>query len=309
MALLPTNINYSGVDVNLLIQEAFAETLLYKKFNARTVESVKSAYFFFDVTTGITLQAPECCVSTFDDVTLHQRSGTICEFQGALSICYRDLIGTAREMKMRQGMNNENPLQDTDLITAITESTLADVANQWDNIALNGDTTGGVGILGLCDGLLTKFKADATVIDVTAVPANLTIAGVIGELNKVVNAIPAALQYNPKYTVKIAVSLKIARLYQQALASAQNIFIDITKSQALQYMGYELVPLAYMPDNQMFATYSDNIIMVYDSESDIANLSIYDKGAYSSCKEVEMVLNFRGAVDYGWGNQVVYYWN
>jgi hypothetical protein len=310
MALLPTNINYSGVDVNLLIQEAFADTLFHTKFGTRLVESVKSEYFFFDLSNTGELTAQDCCPSTFADVTLNQRSGSVCAFQFALSACYKDIIGTARELKMRKGNNAENILQDIDLIAGITENSISTVSTQWDNVILNGNTAGATGTyLDLCDGLLTKFKADSTVIDVTAVPGNLTVSGVIGEIDKVINAIPNSLIFNPKKVIKLGVSTKIARLYAQALANTQNLFIDITKTQVLSYMGYELVPLAFMPANQMFATYSDNFIQVYDSETDLTTLNIYDKGAYSSCKEVEFVLNFRGAIDYGFGSEIVYYWN
>ncbi|MGK3946707.1 hypothetical protein ABK046_51140, partial [Streptomyces caeruleatus] len=79
-----------------------------KTFGARIVESVKSEYFYFDVSTNVQLTVPEPCVTTFNDATLNQRSGSICSFQAAISMSYRDLIGTARELKMRQGMNDEN---------------------------------------------------------------------------------------------------------------------------------------------------------------------------------------------------------
>jgi len=310
MALLTGGpINYSGVDINLMIQEVFAETLFYKTFGARRVQSVKSQYFFWEVSTDVVLGTPECCVSTFNDGRLDQRSGSICGFQGALSMCYRDLEGTARELKLRQGMNNENILQDTELVDAIVFNMLSTISNQFDDIILNGvaviSPTPGV-YLELCDGILEKFKNDATVIDVTAVA--ITSANVFAQLDRVIAAIPAKYKRNPKFTFKINAAINIIDAFEIA-ASAININLNVIQDgQKLQYRGYELVPSIYMPNNEMFATYADNIIMVYDSESDIATAEIYDKGAYSSCKEVEFVINFRAAVDYGKGDAVVYYW-
>lgn len=309
MALNPTIITWSGKDINQMLQLIYNDSLFYTKFGALKIASVKSEYFYFDISNTFDFVTPTCCPTMNDNVDLIQRTGTICGFEMTGSICYRDLINTPREVKMLDGMNRESVLQDTELVSKLTEDILKTASTKWDDIILNGAKPIAPALpsnyLELCDGLRTKWAADANVITVAKVA--ITSANVIAQLQRVIDAIPNEIYDNPSKPVKIAVSTAILRAYRAANANILNPNLPVTQAAPLEFQGFEIVPLAYLPADEMFATFSDNIMLVYDSESDVSTLEFYDKGAYSACKEVDMVLNFRGAVDYGYGQYIVWY--
>jgi len=309
LSLLTTNINYAGKQVNEILQKAFAQTIFFKNYGARRIEAMKSKYFYWDISNSFEFQAYECCPTVLPgNVTLNQRERDMCEFMMTGVICHKDLIGTAREWMYRKGMNAESIFDDSMFISAMTENIINTAAEQLDDIILNGNTAGGTGTyLDLCDGLLTKWKADATVIDVTAVPGNITIAGITGELNKLISAIPQNLLYNSTKPMKFAVSTNIAIVYQQFLAS--NAFMNPNNVNiALNYMGIEMVPIAKLPANTMFLTYPNNIILVTDDQADFSKLVFKDQSINDICDEVKIKLQGRSAVDYGYGSDVVFYW-
>ena len=309
MSLLTTNIDYAGKQVNEIIQKAYAKTIFFKTYGARQIQAMKSKYFYWDISNSFEFAPYECCPTVLPgNVTLNQRSRDLCEFAMTGKVCHKDLIGTAREWYYAQGMNAESIFDDSMLITAMTESIINTAAAQLDDIILNGNVAGGTGTyLDLCDGLLTKWKADADVIDVTAVPANITPTAIVGELNKLISAIPTELLYNPEKPLKFAVSVDIAIAYQQFLAS--NAFMNPNNVDiSLNYMGIPIVPIAKLPAATMFLTFPNNIILVTDDMNDFSQLVFKDQSINTLCDEVHIKLQGRSGVDYGYGEYVIFYW-
>ncbi len=309
MSLLTTNIDYCGKEVTEILQKVFGETLFKSKFGARMIQAMKSKYFYFDISNSFEFAPYECCPAVLPgNVTLNQRSRDLCEFMMTGVICHKDLIGTAREWNYRKGMDAESIFDDSVFIGAMTENIIKTAGFQLDQIILNGDVAGGTGTyLDLCDGYLTKWKADATVIDVTAVPANITPTAIVGELNKLISAIPSTLLYNPNKPLKFGVSLDIAIAYQQFLAS--NAFMNPNNVDiSLNYMGIPMIPLQGLPTATMFLTYGDNLILVTDDMGDFDKLIFRDQSLSRICDEVQMKLQGRIAVDYGYGSDIVFYW-
>ena len=313
MALINTNINYSGKDINMIMQECFADTLFHKKFGARVVESIKSKYFWFDISNSIELQSFQSCPTTgFDDFTLNQNSKQLCEFMALANIDHNAVIATAREIYYKKGVLNEKIMDDSVLFNALLESMMKTIANQWDDIILNGDTAGATGTyLDLCDGFLTQWAADADVIDQPGVLANITASGIVTELNKIINAIPDCFRYgNAERIAKIGLSMDMFKAYEQFLMQTGGFNPGLslpTNAGFYSFMGLEIVPLFYLPAGTAFATWADNLMLVYDDATDFANLKVIDKSLYSSCDQLEIKLGARGGITYGYGSDIVYY--
>jgi len=309
MSLLTTNIDYCGKEVTEILQAVFGKTLFKSSYGARMIQAMKSKYFYFDISNSFEFAPYECCPLVLPgNVTLNQRSRDLCEFMMTGVVCHKDLIGTAREWNYRQGMDAESIFDDSTFISAMTENIIKTAGFQLDQIILNGDVAGGTGTyLDLCDGYLTKWKADATVIDVTAVPANITPTAIVGELNKLISVIPSTLLYNPEKPLKFGVSVDIAIAYQQFLAS--NAFMNPNAVDLrLSYMNIEMVPLQGLPTATMFLTYADNLILVTDDMGDFDKLIFRDQSLSRICDEVQMKLQGRIAVDYGYGSDIIFYW-
>jgi hypothetical protein len=308
MALLTTNIDYSGKMVNEIMQKIFVETPFYKTFGARQIVAIKSKYFYFDISNSFEFAPYECCPTVLPgNITLNQRTRDLCEFMMTGKVCHKDLISTAREMFYVQGMNAESMFDDTQLISALTANIIKTASEQLDDIILNGNTAGGTGTyLDLCDGLLTKWAVDPAVVDVTAVPGNITPTGIVGELNKMFIGLDPTLLYNTAKPLKIAVSIDIALAYQQFLAS--NAFMNPNAVDiSLNYMGVTLIPVHKLPAATMFMTYSDNVILVTDDMNDFSQLTFKDQSINTLCDEIHIKLQGRSGVDYGYGEYVVLY--
>lgn len=308
MALITTNNTWAGVDVNLFIAEAFTNTLFYKTFTPKIIEAVHCKYIYFALENSFNLQAYECCPQTgFDDVTLDQRTGELCNFMVIAKMCHQDLACTARETNYKKGMRNQKITDDSVLIDKIVQAAFNQTSVQLDNVIINGDTAAGSGYLNLCDGLLTKFNADGTVIPVSG--TTVTALNVIAELNKIYAAIPDEIKFGVNSGgLKIAVSGNIASAYMQALATSGSFFaFNPTSATPMTYLGIPLVTVTSLPADTAFATFSDNIILVTDDMVDLASMKIIDLSETTGCDQVLLKLDFRMGVDYGYGKYIVLY--
>lgn len=311
MALIKTNIDFPGKDINLIVRQILAETLFHTKFGARVIEAIKSKYFYFDISNNFEFQANDNCPTTgFDDITLNQVTKTVCEMMMIGEMSKDDLIATAREYTQRQGAKNDNVLDDTVLMEAVLANLIETAANQLDNIILNGDTvTPAPGILGLCNGFRRQWWDGGQYVPVVSVPANLVATGgaILGEIQKLIDNVNPDLMYNSRFTPKIGVSLAIARAYQQYLNQNQANNAFITEEAPLRYAGIELVPLRFLPATEMFLTNSENLIIAHDDQNDSSDFRIVDLSVNSLCDKIQMKLKVRIGVTTGIESNVVWY--
>lgn len=310
MSLLKTNIEYAGKDVNLIVRESFKDTLFIKNFGARVIESLKSKYVFYDLSTTASLAAYEKCPSTFGDATLDQRGGDLCSFQFLLEMDKDSLIGTTREYTQRMGFENDNPLDDATFQEALLEIVMGKIAEQHDDLVLNGDTVYGSDYLDICDGLIAKWLLDDSVIDVSN--TTVTTSNVLAELNKIYAAVPKQLKSQSRQggrKGKFAVSQNIFDAYLQVMAQTQSgfNFFSPDKMPVASYLGYEVICLGNLPDDTAFFTYGDNLALFYDDAADFSKLQLWDLEKTGPCDKLQMRVKFRAAVDYGIGSEIVLY--
>lgn len=308
MGFVKSNMDFNGKDINLLTHDIAIETLFYKNFGGRVVSAIKSKYYWIEVGNNFQFQAVVACPTTgFNDITMNQRSETVCEFMMIGEIDKDVLVSTVREFTQKKGAKNDNVLDDTALMAVIMENLIETAANQLDDIILNGDTAGGVGYLALCDGFLIKWQNAGGYVPVTAVPANLVASTVAGELQKLISAAPKALKSNKKFKAKFGVSSKIAEAYKEYLNGLVANIAYITEEAPLRYAGYDIVELGYLPDDVMFFTYPENLMIAMDDQNDVSDFKIVDLSTNSLCDRIQMKLKVRSGVATGYINQVVLY--
>lgn len=312
MSLLKTNIDFPGKDVNLFIQKVFADTYFHTKFGATILSAIKGKMVYHDIDDSMTLEAYAVCPTTAGgDVTLNQRNRALCSYMMTGEFDHTALIDTFVQSQYANGFRNEK-FNDTEIFAMILERAIRRAQDQWDDIILNGDAGYLPGHLGLCDGFRTLWAGDADVVDITSVPGNLDPTNIAAELNKLIDAIPNELMYSsdPDKIVKLGVSIAIAKAYGQYLTQQGNgfNFYDPTKAGLLQFNGYEIVPLNYIPATEMFATPANNLHLYYDDESDFSSFNVTDLSLTDAfCDKVRMKLKARGGVDYKYGEYVVWY--
>lgn len=310
---------YAGEDLDLVLRSVQTTSLFHSQYGAVVIPTVKSTVNYHYVTTDAELHAYESCPSPVDNIDVTPGSISVCEFQiGPITMNNNSLVDTFRQRKLAQGINSEAVTDDTILFDIIEEVVVDAAVTQWDDIILNGQSGYGTGHLSLCNGLRYRWGVETGIKEVRTVDVDLndlTAANIINAFDDVLTAANDKLQFNPNpsKTLKFGVSPKIARLWRQYLSTgggAGRYFnYDPTKKAPLMYNEMEIVPLFYLPENEMFLSYPDNFALYYDSESEVSQFLVGNKMSplTNFCNQTVAMMAFRGVVDYSFGDDIVWY--
>ncbi len=100
------------------------------------------------------------------------------------------------------------------------------------------------------DGILTRIKADASVIDLADAVA-ITSANILSVLKSVRDAIPKAIRKHNN--LKIFMSVDDADIYDDVLASREFKGSNFTETNPERYKGIKIVPMAQWPKDVIVA--------------------------------------------------------
>ena len=138
------------------------------------------------IATDAIVKNATCDFDATSTVTLTERIITPEEFQVNLQLCKKDFKSDWEAVQMGYSGFDNLPPAFADFLLSHVVAKVAEKTEQ--NIWRGVNATAGE-----FDGFQVLATADATVIDVAGVSGGVTAANVIGELGKVVDAIPAAL--------------------------------------------------------------------------------------------------------------------
>ncbi len=215
---------------------------------------------------------------------LYNASGTLTISEAVLEpkpfkinsdICFADVY-KLWDQPSPAGMNNEE--LSAELEEAIITNFAEKSAEFFDQLAWQGGVSGATGNLTLVDGFSEQLKDASSVI--TGV--TLTSANVVTEMNKLINALPAAVKKR-KENLVLFVSYKTAFLYEQNLA-AQGLQTT-AQGQTPSIYGIEVRAVGGMLDNIMVLGERSNFHVGTDLESDWSEVTLIDK-RYTTGDEV-----------------------
>jgi len=317
MALNKTNINYSGKELGYeIVKESFSNNLLHTQFGARILagpEGGKSDVVWHNVSLDLTINEKTDCPTFNTDFGLNQNTATMCEYQVAGKISHESLVGTYRELNLQPGALVERTSQDTEVFDALVDMLIRSVNQEQGILWLTADDVA-------CQpGLLTQFLDDtlgnpvpaANRID--AIAGAITPANVQGEIDKLIDALPAKYRYKGTVTPKIAVSAAIADAFLKSASyispATGTSYRDPNVNEAnLRYRNYEMVVIDGLGEKEMFMTYPDNIGLVMDGANDLTNLIVRDGLEDTTlCTQVAFRLDWRSAAFFGEGEAITFY--
>lgn len=250
--------------------------------------------------TGI-LQESDCSFTDGGTSTLSQKTLEVCPIKVNLEFCTRDFEVNYLSEQLRPGsLEAQLPASFQDYIL---DQIAKNIATDLDALAMTGDTSASPA--SLCDGFLVKWAADSAVIDVAK--TTLSASNIIAEIGKVYAAIPNTIANNGK--VKIFVSPAAVKFYKQALAALNNALIGSYNNGdfTLMYIDVPVVEVKHLPTNEMFAAEPENLWYGTDlvgDQEDILVLPMRDK---TGTPTVRIVAEFKYGVEYGIGEEIVYY--
>lgn len=269
------------------------------------VPNVKSKIKLPKYDIGNVIQEADCSWNAAGEGTLDQKAFEVCDLKVQLQYCVTTFEQNFLNEVMRPGFTGEIMPQVFE--TYVIDQIAAKTAQDMELIAWQGDTGTSSYPLSKCDGLVKRFKADSDVVDVTAT-ASVTFSNVIGEIQKVYDAIPSAVWAN-KEDLKIFVPISIAKLYRQAVANASSEAYFIG-DRPLNFLGIEIVETHGLPNGVMVAARVSNLLFLTDLVSDLPSEqapTLINMLQTTGEPNLRFFAFFKAAFNYKIGSEVVLY--
>lgn len=252
-------------------------------FGGRLIENGK-----IDVITGVkestllnlldfehTLLQPDgrdCAWTPEQIFKLSEKEVKIKTYKINLEQCIDDLERKRINVMLKPGAKN------TELPEALEEATMemlaAELSSEIEQKIFVGDSAVDANDF---DGAITVLKASSEAVKIAG--AALTKANVLGEVEKVYDAIPENVLVKglESDTVKIYVAYETMQRIKMALASISNQVVVTAynlDSETLRYLGVEIVPVKGLDDKTMIAADITNFLLATDLLSDTEEIRI-----------------------------------
>jgi len=252
---------------------------------------------------GNILQDEDCAFTPGGEGSLNQKTLEVCSLKVNLEYCVTTFEANYLSMQLRAGSNNEEVVP-ASYAEFVVDYVAEKVAADLEFTMFQGDTGTASYPLSLCDGLIVKLLDDADVIDVSATASSITATNVIGELNRVLEAVPADVRSQANF--KIFVSQQIAFAYKQAQAATTGGLFMVGDKE-LNYLGFRLIPTSGLLAKQMIAFNSDKVFFLTDLVSDWDDIIIIPQRNISGARTERFATSLKFGVDYLYGNEIVLY--
>ena len=250
-----------------------------------------------------------CDFTSTSTVTLTERILTPEEFQVNLEFCKKTFKSDWEAVQMGYSAFDNLPPAFADFILA---HVVAKVAEKMENNIWKGVNA----TAGEFDGFVTLATADAGVIDVASpIAGGITAANVIGELGKLVDAIPAALY--GKEDLYLYISQSVARDYVRALGGfgASGLGANGTNAQGTQWFnngslsfdGVKIFVANGLANDYMMAAQKSNLYFGTGLLADHNEVKLIDLADIDGSENVRVVMRFTAGVQYGISSDIVLY--
>lgn len=262
----------------------FRDNIAYKEVVRRLVDN-------------ITFAAPTCDFTPTGTVTLTERVLTLEGFEVARQLCKKDFFTDWGSKEAQDGTLTQ------DLIDAMIDNMLAGIADNNERIIWQGVNA----TAGEYAGFETLFAADATVIDASN-DAVITKSNVLTKLEEVVGLMPSAVK---SATVKprLYVATNVAEAYQNKQADlGNNNLYQQGAAISMTWLGrYEIVECPGMKNNSIVFAQPTNLWFGTNVLADWNEIGFLDMKELDLSDNVRFKARFFAGVQYGFGNEIVYY--
>ena len=235
--------------------------------NFRTLPGVKFETALGAVTFGDILQ-PSNCAFTAPTDTLSAKIMSVCALSAMAQICQFELEQSFVSLQMAKGSNGDFSVANfmnfywSEMANSINGS-IESLRWQGDSSLLPANP------LSLCDGYEVQLGNDPAVI-----PYNMTIAPTFAQLLTDLEAAFALVPANiasRTADLRIYLPTQLVNIYRLGVASG-NTNAYITQDLSLTYLGIKIVLCPGMSNDHLVITLKDNLIYLFDAESDPSDL-------------------------------------
>jgi hypothetical protein len=298
---LTDNTIFAGIDAEGFFKKAL--TTGVAKNELSLIPNVKSKIKLAYSDLGNILQDDDCDFTPGGEGTLDQKTMEVCPLKVNLEYCVNTFEANYLSLQLRAGSNNEQVVP-ASYAEFVVDYVAEKVASDLEFVMFQGDTGTASYPLSLCDGLIKKLQDDSDVIDVSATASAISATTVVGELNRLLEAVPAQVRQSPNF--KIFVSQEIAFAYKQAQAATQG-GLFLVGDKELNYLGFRLIPTSALLAKQMIAFDSTKVFFLTDLVSDWDDIIIIPQRNISGAKTERFATSLKFGVDYLYGEEIVLY--
>lgn len=293
------NTTYYGEDLYTFYTNALLEAPSAKTFFQ--LPGVKDSVKVPSYLPGNIIKDAGCSWSATGEGTLAQKTMEVCPKDIQLELCTttfeQNFLGQLLKDGSLTGETAPKAFEDFMLDTVAKK-----VQNDLEIVTWQGDADSVTYPYSICDGLLVKFDADSAVIDVPGTtPTSSTI---IAEMQKVYEAIPQTILYNPDLVIYMPTAL--LALYDIARANESNESYFTGKREA-NFMGIPIVWAPGLPENVMVAAMTQNLVQLTDLMNEEETLMVIPQLDKSGVRSTRYVGSFKIGYDYKVGAEIVYY--
>tara|TARA_R110000868_G_scaffold399009_2_gene672518 strand:- start:159 stop:1064 length:906 start_codon:yes stop_codon:yes gene_type:complete len=285
----------SYISAALLSGNTIANGGIEVKPNIKFKEVIKKV-----TTSGLIVDA-SCDFTSAGSVTLTERIIQPEYFQVNQEMCLTPFQSDWEAAEMGYSAFDNLPPKFSDFIIG---QFAAEVAAKTESNIWSGVT----GNVGEFDGFTALMTADADVIDVVA--GAVTVGNVVVELQKIVDAIPAALF--GREDLYIYVSQNIAKAYIGAMGALGGGIDNrgalwFQNGQPLSFGGIPLFVANGLASNRAVAAEKSNLFFGTSLLSDQNEVRLLDMRDLDGSQNVRLIMRFAAAVQYGIGSDIVLY--
>jgi hypothetical protein len=312
---MPTNTSitttYAGEFAGKYISAALLSASTIENGGIEVKPNIKYKEVIKKIATDDVLKNATCDFDPTSTVTLTERIIQPEEFQVNLQLCKKDFRSDWEAVQMGVSAFDSLPPSFADFLIAHVAAKVAqkNETNIWSGVNATA---------GEFDGLVTLMTADTDVVDVAGASiaaGGVTAANVIGELGKVVDAIPATLY--GKEDLYLYVSQNVARAYVRALGGfgASGLGAAGTNAQGTQWWnngslsfdGVKIFVANGLTSNYIVAAEKSNLYFGTGLLSDHNEVKVIDMADIDGSQNVRIVMRLTAGVQYGIGSDIVLY--
>lgn len=236
-----------------------------------------------------------CTFTPTGTVTLNERVITLVPLALQRELCKTSFLADWEALAAQNG--------DIDTTADALVVTMAGVIGQINETMVWQGTAG----TGAYAGFETLMLADATVIAV-ADPENVTASNVVAKIALVVAACPLRVRRATEKPL-IYVASNVAEAYRVAQATlGNNNLYHSGAAISMTWLGqYQIVECPGMSDDTMVMAQKSNLWFGTNTMEGWSNIQVIDMEPVNADKSVRFSADFFGAVQYGFGNEIVLY--
>ena len=236
--------------------------------NFRTLPGVKFETALGAVTFGDILQASNCAFTAPTD-TLSAKIMSVSALSAMAQICQFELEQSFVSLQMAQGSNGDFSVANfmnfywSEMANSINGS-IESLRWQGDSSLLPANP------LSLCDGYEVQLGAALSGVIPYAMTPAPTFAQLLTDLEAAFALVPANIASRTA-DLRIYLPTQLVNIYRLGVASG-NTNAYITQDLSLTYLGIKIVLCPGMSNDHLVITLKDNLIYLFDAESDPSDL-------------------------------------